>query len=296
MLVLLSIGIAFAFLNQQKPIPLIPTQIIPNPTLSLEPKLSPRSDWLTYRNYEYGFEFSYPNGWIYKENQDETFNILLSPEEGFYINLGVVTVSVFSDESNIDLDTYINTQVCMSNDKWKSTCITMTDSFYGAPIPFRGKAVQIHPALTYSDELLFKVGSMIFEFNVDHGKPYGKNIEVNPEDNQKLLLDIVNSFHYTNNQEFLERRINVKFKEDVDISNFLNLLPLYLQAQVEDIQPSVNTDVLNKLDHTNEVQRWFRITFNSDTNIEAAIGALKSSDDVEVVEKMSIPAPPPSNM
>jgi len=296
LLVLLSVGIALVFLKQQNPVSLIPSSITPTPTPIPESTPAPSSDWLTYRNDEYGFEFKYPNEWIYKEDQGENFNILLSPEEGFYINPGVVTVTVFSDESSIDLETYINTRVCKPNAEWGSTCTTIVDLLYGTPIPFNGKAVQIHPALAYSDKVLFKVGSMIFEFNVDHGKPYGKNIKVDPEDNKRLLLDIVNSLHYTNNQEVSGMRINVKFKDDVDISNLLNLLPIYLQAQVEDIQPLFNTDVLNKLDHTDEVRRWFRITFKSNTNIEAVISALKSSDDVEVVEKMSVPAPPPSNM
>jgi len=64
------------------------TSVTPAPTPAPTPDNTPEidtSDWLAYRNEEFGFQIKYPQGWIYKEYDDTIYFGTPESKSGGYI-------------------------------------------------------------------------------------------------------------------------------------------------------------------------------------------------------------------
>ena len=94
----------------------VQSQLLVNFNRNIKTEEMDTSDWLTYRNEEYGFEVKYPKDWQL-ENE-----ILYSPEMFEVREGGPYSLLIKFNDSKMNIDEYIkDSQECLSDLSWQET-------------------------------------------------------------------------------------------------------------------------------------------------------------------------------
>lgn len=172
--------------NQQS----IVVQSTVNPTPSLN------ADWKTYISNTYGFSFSYPNNWMYGEdnslNNRYGINIYLRPKESKPADPTYGEINIWIFNSTKTLNEFIDSELCnepggctLSNDVeiiklGEIDAKVLKDK--GGPLP--------------SDTVVIKNNNVIIEFDFNYN---GENRENYSNLESKRIFDqILSTFRFTN--------------------------------------------------------------------------------------------------